>query len=236
MTQPLSLAALWRDTFADTRALLPLAWPVAAAFVLLPGIAADLFGPPLPRTPAGLTANVVVVDLIAPALVGIVAQLTIIRLCLDRRRGVARSVGEALTVALRTWPVAIVALLATAVPIGCGMVVLVLPGLYLAGRLTPAAPFIADGTGPIVAIERAWALTEGNGWRTIGFTLLFVGWFVVLSAVAGAVGAGAAVLLKSAGAGAAGAVVASALDGAVAALFTVVNAVAVATVYRTLRA
>ena len=35
--QPLSLAALWRDTLADVRALMPLALPVAAAFVLLPG-------------------------------------------------------------------------------------------------------------------------------------------------------------------------------------------------------
>lgn len=236
MTAPLAFPALWRDTLADTRALLPLALPVAAAFVLLPGVAIDLFGPPLPKTALAMTPNVVLIELVLPALIGLVAQLAILRLALDRRRGVTRSVGEALTAAFGAWPLAVVALLLGAGPIALGMLALVVPGLYLAGRLTPAVALVLDGTGPVAAIERSWALTEGNGWRVIGFTLMLVGWFVVLSAAGGAVGAGVVALFRAVGAGGAGAVVASTIDGAIAALFTVVNAVAVATVVRMLRA
>ena len=190
MPKPLVLAVLWRDTIGDTRALLPLVWPVAAAFVLLPGVAIDLFGPPLPKTALAMTPNVVLIELVLPALIGLVAQLTILRLALDRRRGVARSVGEALTAALRAWPFAVVALLLGAGPVALGMVALVVPGLYIAGRLTPAVALVVDGTGPVAALERSWALTAGNGWRVIGFTLMIVGWFFIVSAVGGAVGAG----------------------------------------------
>ena len=234
-TAPLNLTTLWHDALADTRALLPLALPIAAAFVLLPGVAIDLFGPPVPKTAAAMTPHVVLIDLLIPSLIGLVAQLAILRLTLDRRRGLNRSVGEALAVALRLWPIAVASLLLGASVIVSGLLLLILPGLYVAGRLTPAVAFIVDGMGPIRAIERSWALTEGNGWRVIGFTLLLVGWFVVVLAAVGAIGAGVAALFKSAGAAGVGIVVASTLDGAVAALFTVVNAVAVATVYRMLK-
>ncbi len=234
--RPLSFAALWRDTLTDTRALLPLALPVAAAFVLLPDVAVDLFGPPLPTTPAGMTPNVALIDAVLPSLIGLVAQLAIIRLALDRRRGQSRSVGEALAAALRAWPFAVVALLLSAVAIVPGLIALLLPGLYLAGRLSPAVPLVVEGAGPVAAVEASWALTEGNGWRVIGFTLAAAGWFFILSAAAGVVGSGAANLLKAAGAGGVGAIVAATVDGAVAALFTVINAVVLATVVRQLKA
>lgn len=264
----LSFAVLWHDTLADTRALMPLALPVTAAFVLLPGVAIDLFGPPLPpallpapAAPKGthlsaaalggatgqhtlvaakpplptLPADFVVIDMLLPMLIGLVAQLAIVRLALDRRRGTARSVGEALQMALRAWPFAVAALLLTSVPISLGMLALVVPGVYLAGRLAPALALVVDGSGPVAAIEASWALTVGNGWRVIGFVVLFLGWFVVLSAAGGAIGAGVAAALTVVGAGTAGTVIASTIDGLVAALFAVVNAVAAATVYRALR-
>jgi hypothetical protein len=262
--KPLNFADLWHDTLADTRALLPLAWPVAAAFVLLPQVAIDRFGPPLPmvkvtteRGPAKpakaaalpavagppvtrsarpllpiIPANVLLIDLLLPALIGLIAQATIIRLALDRRRRVARSVAEALTAAGRAWPLLVVTLGFATVPIGFGLLAFVLPGLYLAGRLAPATPLVLDGLAPVAALERSWALTSGNGWRVIGFTLVFFGWFVIVSAAIGAVGGGAASLLKAAGAGGVGEVVAATLDGAVAALAAVFNAVALATIYR----
>ncbi len=262
--KPLIFADLWHDTLVDTRALLPLAWPVAAAFVLLPQVAIDRFGPPLPmvkvtseRGPAksapaasSLTAaappvarparpslprvppNVLLIDLLLPALIGLIAQATIIRLALDRRRRVARSVAEALTAAARAWPLLVVTLGFATVPIGFGLLAFVLPGLYLAGRLVPATALVLDGLSPVAALERSWALTSGNGWRVIGFTLVFFGWFVIVSAATGFVGAGAAAVLKAAGAGGVGEVVAATLDGAVAALAAVFNAVALATIYR----
>ncbi len=269
--RPLSFAQLWHDTIADSRALLPLVWPVAAAFVLLPQVAIDRFGPPLPvvtvaalpkpalptaagpadKAPAAVVRRdevrtsgrpllpkippkVLLIDLLLPALIALFAQATIIRLTLDRRRGIRRSVGEALTAAARAWPLLVVTLGFATVPIGFGLLAFVLPGLYLAGRLAPATALVLDGLGPVTALERSWALTTGNGWRVIGFTLVFFGWFVIVSAATGAVGTGAAALLKAAGAGGVGEIVAATLDGVVAALAAVVNAVALATIYRTL--
>ena len=234
MTVPLSIATLWRETLIDARVLMPLALPVAAAFVLLPEVAVELFGPPLPTTMAAMTPTVVLIDLVLPALIGVVAQAAIVRLALDQRGGVARSVGEALAIALRTWPLIVVALFAIALPVGAALL-LILPGLYLTGRLSLIVPLVVDGHGAVAAIERSWALTAGNGWRVIGFTLLFAAWFIVVSAATGIVGAGIAALFKGAGLAGAGAIVASTLGASVAAVFAVFNSVAMASVYRHLR-
>ncbi len=232
MTRPLELPRLWRDTVADTRALLPLVWPVAAAFVLLPDVLIDRFGPALPKTPAEMTPQLVLILLVLPGLVSLVAQATVMRLALDRRRGTGRSVGEALGTALRAWPLLVAVQGLSALGVMPGLLLLIVPGLYIAGRLLAAVPLALDGAGPVAAIERSWALSAGNGWRSIGFLLILVGWFVLVSAAAGAVGAGVAALFG----GTLGVLLASILDGAVGAVFAVISAVATATVYRQLQA
>ncbi len=234
--RPLDLTRLWRETIADSRALLPLVWPVAAAFVLLPNVLIDRFGPPLPTSPMAMTPQHVLILLVLPELIALVAQATVMRLALDRRRGGAQpSIGEALGIALRAWPLLVAVQALSALAIVPGILLLIVPGLYVAGRLLPAVPLALDGAGPIAAVERGWALSDGNGWRAIGFLLLLVGWFFVVSAATGAIGAGLAALIGSAGARGVGALVASTLDGVVAAAFAVVSAVATATVYRMLR-
>ena len=87
MAGQLSFPALWHDTVADTRALMPLALPVTAAFVLLPGVAIDLFGPPLPKTIVAMTPHIILIELVLPALIALIAQGTVVRVTLDRRRG-----------------------------------------------------------------------------------------------------------------------------------------------------
>ena len=237
MTVPLSITALWRDTFAAARSGMPLYLPVAAAFVLLPGVAIDLFGPPLPKTPADLTPHLVFIALVIPSLIGIIAQATIVRLAIDRARGIDRSVGEALLLALRLWPMLVVATLLAVVPIGAGMLLFIVPGLYMAGRLALAMPLVMDGTAaPLAAVRRSWELTDGNGWRIIAFLILWTAWFLALSAIAAAIGGGVAILLKGLGAATTGAVIASVIGGVVGALFTVFNSVGVALVYVRLRA
>ncbi|MBV8971993.1 MAG: hypothetical protein JO290_06850 [Sphingomonadaceae bacterium] len=231
MTRPLVLAALWHDTVADTRALLPLVWPVAAAFVLLPNVALERYGPPLPKTPAEMTPQLVLTTLVIPGLIALVAQATVIRLALDRRRGVARSVGEALAAALRAWPLLVLVQFVSALAVTPGLLLLIVPGVYTIGRLLPALPLALDGGGPVAAVERAWALTADNGWRATGFLLTLIGWFFVVSAAAGLIGAGVVALAGGSGLGA---LLASALDGAVAALIAIVGAVATATVARQL--
>nr|WP_295658950.1 glycerophosphoryl diester phosphodiesterase membrane domain-containing protein [Polymorphobacter sp.] len=236
MSYRLSIAALWRDTFATARAGMALYLPVAAAFVLLPGVAIELFGPALPKSPAELTPNLVFIALVLPSLIAIVAQAAIIRLVIDKASGIDRSVGEALLVALRLWPLLVVALLLAAVPIGAGLLLFIVPGLYMAGRLTLAMPLVVDGVAaPLAAVRRSWELTENNGWRIIAFTIMWAAWFLALSTIAAIIGGGIATALTGLGAGAAGAVIASVLGGVVGALFTVFNAVGIAVVYLRLR-
>ena len=236
MSYRLSIAALWRDTFAAARAGMPLYLPVAAAFVLLPGVAIELFGPTLPKTPAELTPDLVFIALVVPSLIAIVAQAAIIRLAIDKASGIDRSVGEALLVSLRLWPLLVVTLLLAAVPIGAGLLLFVVPGLYMAGRLALAMPLVLDGAAaPIAAVRRSWEMTDGNGWRIIAFTIMWAAWFLALSTIAAIIGGGIATALTGLGAGAAGAVIASVLGGIVGALFTVFNAAGIAVVYLRLR-
>ena len=236
MSYRLSIAALWRDTFATARAGMPLHLPLAAAFVLLPGVAIELFGPTLPKSPAQLTPNLVFIALVLPSLIAIVAQGAIIRLVIDKANGIDRSVAEALLVALRLWPLLVVALLLAAVPIGAGLLLFIVPGLYMAGRLTLAMPLVLDGVAaPLAAVRRSWELTENNGWRIIAFTIMWATCFLALSTIAAIVDGGIATALTGLGAGAAGAVIASVLGGVVGALFTVFNAVGIAVVYLRLR-
>lgn len=232
MNAPLSIATLWRETFNGGRASMSLYLPIAAAFVLLPGVLIDRFGPQPPKTAAELTPHLVFWALVVPSLIGIVAQAAIVRLEIDRRANRSRSVGEALAVALRVWPVLVVALVLAAVPTGIGLLLFIVPGLYLAGRLAMVLPLVTDGSaGPLAAVERSWRLTEDNGWRVIAFTALWAVWFLALSAVAAVIGGGIATGLAAAGAGSAGAIVASIIGGFVAALFTVFNAVGLAAIY-----
>jgi hypothetical protein len=55
-----------------------------------------------------------------------------------------------------------------------GVLLLILPGLYLAGRLTPLAPVTAAeaerGVSGIIA--RSWELSRGNGWSIFFLTLV----------------------------------------------------------------
>lgn len=237
MTVSLSIPDLWRETFAAGRAGMPLYLPIALAFVLLPNVASEALGPPLPRTPNELTSSVVFVHLLLPSLIGLVAQAAIVRLAIDSAQGAGRSVGDALGLALRAWPGVILAVLLAGLPTVGGFLLLIVPGLYIAGRLALTLPLVvADGAAPVDAVRRSWDMTEDNGWRIIGFVLSWAVLFVALSILASAVGAALASVLTAAGLPAAGTLVVSAVSGLVASVFTVFNAVGLATVFMRLRA
>lgn len=74
--------------------------------------------------------------------------------------------------------------------VGLGLVALIIPGIWLAVKLSMAFPAVVfERTGPFAAIGRSWALTKGNWWRVFGTLLVvFLISFVlqiVLAAVAG---------------------------------------------------
>jgi hypothetical protein len=110
------------------------------------------------------------------------------------RNGEAR-VGEALRVALRRALPATGALVLVALAIGAGLLLLVVPGLYLVLRLyTTLASTVLDGLGPAAAMSRTWARTRGRTQHmlaTVGLTMLL---YLVLFMGAGFVAGIATVL------------------------------------------
>jgi uncharacterized membrane protein len=74
--------------------------------------------------------------------------------------------------------------------VGIGFILLIVPGIVFACRLSFVSYLVMDkGMDPATAIEKSWTMTRGHGWRIfgmflislllmiVGFCLLFVGAF-----------------------------------------------------------
>jgi len=230
----LDLDAAARETLAEARAGMALYLPIAAAFAFLPNLLTARFGPPLPRTPADMTTMILLIDVALPAAIGAIGQLAIVRLALDKVRP---TVGWALRHAVMLLPIVLLAALLSGAVVTAGLLALVLPGLYLAGRLALVLPVVAaEGGSAVGAVFRSWALTEGQGWRTFGFLLLWFVVFIIISIVTGGLGAAIGTVLTLSGAKAVGGLVVLVISSATAAVVSIYNAIAVAVVYRRLAA
>ena len=84
------------------------------------------------------------------------------------------TVGAALWFGVLLLPAYSLLLLFTNLAVCIGLVLLIVPGLYLAGRLFPAgAAMVAeDRRHPIDTIRRAFALTKGHGWQILALYIL----------------------------------------------------------------
>lgn len=106
----------------------------------------------------GVVGNAVLTAVVALVAFGIAALLAADTTA-DRTRTQTR---RAKTAADRV-PALFVAGLGASVLVGVGLVVFVIPGLYLAVRTVLAAPAIAvDGTGPIDGLRAGWAASNGR--------------------------------------------------------------------------
>jgi hypothetical protein len=108
-------------------------------------------------------------------------------------RAEAPSFGSALSLSLRRLLPIIGAVILFSLVVGVGLVLLIIPGIYLAIRLCLFfVPLIDESQGPATALGTSWRLIGGNWWRVlIVVTVLFVILFVLellLAAVAGVVG------------------------------------------------
>jgi hypothetical protein len=70
------------------------------------------------------------------------------------------------------------------IAIGFGFILLIVPGIYLIGRLALVTPAIADRRiyNPFEAIRTSWELTRDNGWAVF-FFLFLVGIVIVIAAL-----------------------------------------------------
>ncbi|MET3438458.1 hypothetical protein [Sphingomonas sp. 1185] len=171
------MAAL-RDAWGLFRRNADLTLRLAAPFLFLPTFALGLLvpAPPLPEEDAadGAARAMAWVDSVgnwagqyggwyfATYAIGLIGTAALLALHLGGGR---LTVGQALNVSLRIAPRFLLAMILVALPVGAGMLLYILPGLYVAGRLLLVGPILlAERRMPaLAALARSFALTRGVG-------------------------------------------------------------------------
>lgn len=189
----LSYSAVWADTVALLRRHASLVATVAGVFLFLPGLLVAYF---LPQPEGAASVERLIAAwsdymganwpwLLLNSLAGMVGSIAILLLLFARDI----SVGGAIAAAFVLLPAYFVASFLGNLGIALGFMLLILPGLYMIGRLGPLNAVIVAEThrNPIAAIRRCWALTRGQGWAIAGLILLI--------AIAATIAVGAAATL-----------------------------------------
>jgi hypothetical protein len=173
----LSYSAVWADVVALLRIHASLIATVAGVFIFLPGLLAGYFLPqPEPRDFSELGrlwteyASLNWHWLVLGRLVNIVGEIAILLLIFSRGISVGGAIAAAFALLLPYFAASVIANVA----IGVGLVLLIVPGLYLLGRLGPLGPVLVAEShrNPIEALRRCWALTAGHGWAIVGLILI----------------------------------------------------------------
>lgn len=186
------MGAAWDDTLQLLKSHTALVGTIAGVFLFLPALAFAWFGPVPIEPPAGADFDQVMATFresfrqmmpgqIVVALSTMIGTMAILRLWLSRT-GV--SVGEALTFGLMLFPTMLATQILAGIGIGIGFILLIIPGIYLIGRLALVSPAIADRGiyNPLEAIRTSWDLTRNNGWAVF-FFLFLVALVVVIAAL-----------------------------------------------------
>ncbi|WP_310496247.1 hypothetical protein [Sandarakinorhabdus sp.] len=227
--QPFSAGAIWNDTLAALRRDFWTLFVVAAPFTLLVSMAAALFGPPAPRTMAGYTPGVVFWLIVVPGVIGIIAQLAVVRLVADPSELPRRALGRALALS----PVFLLASTIAAVPVALGLMALVVPGLYVMARLFLTAPVAAlEGLDPASTVRRSWELTRGHGGTILLFIVLGILFVLGASVLSAGIGAAVASVVKLIGFGAGARFIDALLPSLLGVVLTMGSAAASTVIYR----
>lgn len=186
--------ALLIDAWRSFRREADLVLRIAGALVFLPAFAVQLLCDPLPALPTERDERAMQAWLdavsawgqgnafwyVAADLLGMIGLATVALLLLDRR---APSVRDALAEVGRRLPRFILANLLVAIPVGLGLWLFILPGLYLQARLIAAIPALAaeHGLSAARAVRRSWGMTAGSGWAILGaiVALFLLQWLIV---------------------------------------------------------
>jgi hypothetical protein len=181
-----SYSAVWEDTVRMLKSHGSVLLALAGVFFLLPSL---LTGYALP-TPTGSETDAIGAMaayyrqnwlwLLLGGIVNSVGAIAIYLLLFDRRGG---TVGSAIAGALPIVPFYFIMSLIMSVAVGLGLVLLIVPGIYLLGRFaTAGALMVAERRpNPFQAIGGSWRLTKSRGWAVAGLVLLVAVAGVVLS-------------------------------------------------------
>lgn len=183
-----SFGQLWPETLAVARRHADLLLPVAGLFLFVPQLVLnrrigdaqpqDLFAPDRLVGDLGALALVMSLSLIGQLVISLIAV----------NNGTAgRTLGEVLRRALTLFLPLLAVTLLQGMAVFSGLLLLVIPGLFVLARFSLAVPLIATSTtDPIDAIGKSWRLTEGHSLRIMGFvTLLLVGFLLISLGISG---------------------------------------------------
>ncbi len=224
---------IWRGTIEVLRYDGWTFFALAAPFTLLVDVFNSLFGPAQPQTMAEFTPRILVQLLLIPGIIGAIAQLAVARLVVAP----GSTPRSALTAAFAALPVYVLALAISAFPTGLGLVLLVIPGLYLLARLFLVVPIVVvERLGPVATLQRSWLLTEGQGGAIMLFIALAILFTLGAGLLAGGVGAALGSVLTLAGLKPVGIFVAALLAGLLSTALSIASATSAAVIYRMLRA
>lgn len=161
---------------------------MVAPFTILPVVAIDLFGPPVSTSLATITNQQLLINLVVPSIVGAFGQLAATHLVL-RTELTPR---DSLIAAVAAFPIYALVQLVMALPLGIGLLLLLVPGIWLFGRLLflSGAVVLTEPAAPMQLLQRCWNLTANNGLPLTLFLVL--GMFGVIGIGLMAEGAGAA--------------------------------------------
>ena len=182
----------WSDLVAMLRAHTEIILVLGGLFLLLPAFALALYVPQPnldgldgPASFAALRSYLANnwAAMLAASVASRFGEAAILAVLLNANR---QTVAQSLRVALALLFPYVVLVLITNLAVALGLLLFIVPGIYLFGRLAVAGPamFAERETNPLNAIARSLSLTRGRGWRVAGLALLIlVVAFIVTSAL-----------------------------------------------------
>lgn len=128
-------------------------------------VAQALVGTVLEHQPIGILASVAIFA--AEAVVGIGFTLITLKIA----KGVRATYADITPPARLVWEYILASLLA-GLMIAAGLLLFIVPGVYLAVRFSMVRFAVLEGEGVIGSIKKSGTLTEGVKWRLLGFLLV----------------------------------------------------------------
>lgn len=119
-------------------------------------------------------------------IVSLIGQLVVISVIANDGTA-GRTLGQLLKQAIRLLPAGLAISLMQGLAAGFGLLLFILPGIYLMARFLLALPLlVTENLHPVAALKQSWRLTKGHVLRTISmFAILVLGFSLVVISVSG---------------------------------------------------
>ncbi|MEM6972968.1 MAG: hypothetical protein AAF577_09185 [Pseudomonadota bacterium] len=176
--QPLGVSSIISETFSVfSKCFLPcfiaaLVPSLIIALIALVFVGSGvILGDPDTIDPASVGTGVAFVTLLG-LIAGSVATAVIVRIVYDAKMGKPVDIGSAISAALPLLLPIVVLSIASALIMGVGFAVFIIPGIWLAGALAVVMPAIVVDKAGFGALGRSFQLTKGYRWPIVG--VLFI--------------------------------------------------------------